>query len=261
MPWFPQLNTGANVQFPVRRRIVRRTVLTEQPGGSVVKLADPDAAYAEWTLAFEGLTSDEMGAIEALFASCEGRRGEFVFLDPLDNLLAWSDEFTADVWNKDSGLWLGGGYLDPLGGTSATRVGGAGEMHQTIAAPSSLQYCFSIWARSDTAAELALIARAGAEERVRTVTANTAWQRFEYSTRLETAGDAITFGVRLAGGSEIELFGAQVDAQVAASRYKRTASRAGVYQAARFANDELEITTHGPNSHSCRLRVRAALEG
>lgn len=260
MPWFPQLNTGANVQFPIRRRIARRTVLTDQPGGSVVKLADPDAAYAEWELAFEGLTSDETGAIEALFAACEGRRGEFVFLDPLDNLLAWSDELSADAWNKDAGLWLGGGYLDPLGGTRAARAGGVGEIHQTIAAPSTFQYCFSVWARTDAAAELALIARAGAEERERVVTVNTAWRRFEYPTRLETSGDAITFGVRLAGGAEIELFGAQVDAQLGASKYKRTASRAGVYRAARFADDALEITTHGPNSHSCRVRVRAAME-
>jgi len=261
MPWFPQLNTGANVQFPVRRRITRRTAFNELADGSVVKLADPDAAAAEWTLFFEGLSAEEVGAIESLFAACEGRRGEFVFLDPLDNLLAWSEDFSAEVWSKDAGVWIAGGYPDPLGGASATRAGGAGEIHQTIAAPGALRYCFSVYLRTDSAAEVILFARAGTEERTRTVAAGAAWKRFEYSTCLAANGDAITFGVRLAGGAEIEVFGAQVEAQVAASRYKRTASHGGVYRAARFADDVLEVTAQGRNSHSCRVRVRAAVEG
>ncbi len=261
MPWFPQLNTGANVQFPIRRRIARRTAFNELAGGSVVKLADPDAAVIEWTLSFEGLSTEEVGAIESLFAACEGRRGEFVFLDPLDNLLAWSEDFSAEVWSKDTGVWIAGGYPDPLGGTNATRAGGMGEIHQTIAAPSTLRYCFSVYLRTDSAAEAILFARAGMEERTQTVVVGTDWKRSEYSTCLTATGDAITFGVRLAGGAEIEVFGAQVDAQMAASRYKRTASRAGVYRAARFADDVLEVTTQGRDSHSCKVRVRAAVEG
>ncbi len=260
MLWFPQLDTGASVQFPVRRRIARRTVLTEQPDGRVVKLAATGATVMEWTLAFEGLSGQETANLEALFSACEGRLGSFVFLDPLDNLLKWSEDLTAPVWAKDAGLVVTTDIPDPLGGLKAVRVTGGGELRQTIAGPSTFEYCLSVYARSSSAARFRLCARTGEIESARTVAAGTAWRRFEHTVKLAIQTEAITFGVSMEPGAEIELFGPQAEAQRGASRYKRTASRAGVYAAARFADDALEITADGPDSYSCRVRVRSAVE-
>ncbi len=257
---FPQLDTSASVQYPLRRRIARRTLLTEQPDGRVMKLADTDATVIEWTLAFEGLSGQEAANLETLFAACEGRLGTFVFMDPLDNLLKWSEDLSAPVWMKDAGLVLTTDIADPLGGVKAVRLTGGGELRQMIAAPSNLEYCVSVYARSSSAARVTLYAKAGEIESARTVAAGAAWRRLEHTAKLGTQADAITFGVRIEPGAEVELFGPQAEAQRGASRYKRTASRAGVYAAARFADDTLEIIGDGPDSHSCRVRVRAAVE-
>jgi hypothetical protein len=251
MAFFPQI-----AQFPVKRRIARRTVLTEQPDGRVVKLADPCAAMVEWTLAFEGLTAGEMSDIEALFAACEGRRGTFVFLDPLDNLLRWSEDLSASAWIKDAGVTVATGVADPLGGTAAVLATGVGQIRQTVEAPSGFEYCLSVWARSEAASTFSLRMSSGAEAWSRTFATGPVWRRFEHAGRLATQQYAPAFALDLSGA--VELFGMQAEPQRGASSYKRTASRAGVYAAARFADDVLDITADGLNCHSCTVRVRAA---
>jgi hypothetical protein len=251
MAFFPQI-----AHFPVKRRIARRTVLTEQPDGRVVKLADPDFAALEWTLSFEGLTAEEMRSIEELFTACEGRRGTFVFLDPLDNLLRWSEDLGASAWIRDAGIALTNGVADPLGGTGAALVTGAGQIRQTVQAPSGFEYCLSVWARSESTAEFALRTSAGEETSSRTFEAGPAWRRFEFATRLATQQDTVAFAVEVSGA--VELFGMQADPQRGASMYKRTASRSGAYGEARFDQDVLEVQADGPNCHSSKVRVRAA---
>jgi hypothetical protein len=255
---FPQLETNANGQFPALRRLIQRTAYTEQPGGAVVKLADPDAAAMEWELHSSGLTGTEAAAIEQLFVAVEGRLGSFSFLDPFDNLLRWSEDLTQDAWLKDEGILVAGGAADPLSGIAAFGIGGTGEISQVVQAPAGLRYCFSAYVRGDAAAEF--IGRAGAAESRRSFKAGAQWERVEYSFRLASTEECITFALAAPGAGTLQVFGLQVDAQAGASAYKPTASRAGVYNNARFAEDLLSITTEGPDSHGCRVRVRTALD-
>ncbi|HWR50781.1 MAG TPA: hypothetical protein VN428_06720 [Bryobacteraceae bacterium] len=254
---FPQLETSANGQFPALRTIVQRTAYTEQRDGSVLKLADPDAAAMEWELQLNGLTGTEAAAIEELFMAVEGRLGTFTFLDPFDNLLRWSEDLTQDAWVKDAGLALIAGRGDPLSGSAAFGVSGSGEISQAVQASAGLRYCFSAYVRGEGAAEL--IGRSGLAESRRLFKAGAQWKRVEHSFCLASMEENITFALAASGGG-LELFGFQVDAQAGASAYKPTASRAGVYNNARFAEDVLGITTEGPDGHGCRVRVRTALD-
>jgi hypothetical protein len=53
----------------------------------------------------------------------------------------------------------------------------------------------------------------------------------------------------------------QVEAQLAPSAYRKTTSRSGVHQKARFDNDVLTLVSDGPEQHSCKVRIVASLIG
>ena len=70
------------------------------------------------------------------------------------------------------------------------------------------------------------------------LTAN--WQQIWIPVSLGQATTSVTFGAELAAGATVDLFGMQVEAQLAASDYKMTGINGGVYANARFAADTLD---------------------
>lgn len=262
---FPQLTTGAAGQFPIKRRAVRRTVVNSALDGRMVKLADARASSVEWELGLTGLTSEEWGALASLFEAVEGRLGSFTFLDPMDNLLKWSEELSQAAWMKDAGLALTGGIADPLRTTRATRITNSGgvaqAVRQELAAPGEYQYCLSVWARSSEAGEAWLLRSSASGPVKKNFRTWGAWSRLVYATKVEDPSETVSFGLELGAGQTVEVFGFQVEAQRGASKYKKTFSRAGVYEEAFFQDDVLNLTSEGPGEHSGVVRVRAKVAG
>jgi hypothetical protein len=261
---FPQLESGALGQFPGQKRLVQRTVANRLADGSTLRLGDPAGSRLEWRLTYEDLTDAEMDAIAALFNACEGRLLSFTFLDPTDNLLGWSEALSADMWRKDPMITLLGSGADPLGTNRATRITNTGQavqrIDQSIDAPENLQYCFSLYARSEYTGALTTYRMSeGAGDR-RTYTVGPSWQRIVASSKLASSNETATFGLELPAGRTVDVFGMQVEGQTGASRYKITAARGGVYEQARFLDDNLAVTAQGVNRHSCRVRVVARRE-
>jgi hypothetical protein len=210
-----------------------------------------------WILDYSGLSDSELAAIESLFRSVEGRRGTFVFLDPSANLLLWSEDLLESTWTRDPLLTVSQ-TADVAGlNAAAFSLMNAGQTEQAIAqvvgAPGGLQYSFSFYARANSAC--ALVARNGAS--ARTFEIGGAWQRFCFS-HVGTAGGEIFFSLAIVPGAAVEVCGLQVEAQPTASAYKPTWSEGGVHANARFADDELRITTYGANNHSVVVRITAA---
>jgi hypothetical protein len=218
-------------------------------------LADPAAAIVEWHLSFAELSDQELAALEALFQAVEGSLTPFTFLDPVDNLLAWSEQQNQAVWQADPLLTLTAGVADPMGGTAAYQASNPTAatlmLQQSIAAPASLDYCLSLYARSDQNARLWLVR--GSATDAQPVGAQ--WTRLISAGQLQDAADSISFGIALDPGTTVEVFGIQAEAQTAASLYKQTAETGGVYPNARFRDDVLMITTAGPSRHSCELDI------
>lgn len=255
MIYFPQLASGATGQFPINRQRAARTVVNQSCENYNIKLADPKAATTGWHLSFDELSDQELAGLEALFQAAEGRLTSFTFLDPTDNLLAWSEQQDQAVWQKDPMLELIGGLPDPLGGSAAFQAGNTSgalqQIVQSLEAPASAEYCLSVYARSDQSTRAWLIR--GSEIDARTL--GQAWTRVTSAGGAPSQAGSITFGIAVDPGSTIEVFGIQVEAQTAASLYKRTADKGGVYPNARFRDDTLTITTVGPNRHSCELDI------
>ncbi len=220
-----------------------------------VKLADAAAAVTAWHLSFKELSDQELAALEALFQAVEGRLTPFTFVDPLDNLLAWSEQLNQPVWQAGPLMTVTGGGADPLGGNSAYQLsnpaGATLLLQQAIDAPASLEYCLSVYARSDESTRLWLVRGSETDER----TIGPQWTRLTSAGQLADTADAISFGVALDPGTTVDVFGVQVEAQTAASLYKSTNETGGVYPNARFKSDTLTITTVGPSRHSCELDI------
>ncbi len=236
---FPQLMLA-----PVTKKSLRRAVVNELADGHIDLFTDADAAAVAWEIAAKGMTAAEWAPVESLFAAVAGRWGSFTFLDPVGNLLAQSENFGVSPWVTL--LSLTPGVADPFGTSRATHVVNTGivaqSIAQTLSVPSTYQYCLSVWARGS--AVTLVIGSA-----TKTFAVGSQW------TRVSMTGSGATFGVALEPGAAADLFGMQVDAQIAPSDYKRTGARGGVYEKARFADDRLTVTAQGTDVYDAVIRI------
>lgn len=255
MIYFPQLSSGATGQFPLSRQRTTRTVVNQSVQNYQFKLADSAAAITEWHLSFAEMSDQELAALEALFQVVEGRLTPFTFLDPVDNLLAWSEQQNQAVWQPDPLLTLTSGVPDPMGGSGAYQVSNPTTatlvLQQSINAPASLDYCLSLYARSDQSTQVWLVRGSATEP----LEISPQWIRLSSAGQLQDIGESISFGIALNPGTTVDVFGIQAEAQTTASLYKQTAETGGVYPNARFQSDTLTITTVGPSRHSCELDI------
>ncbi len=238
---FPQL-----MVYPVRKREVQRTALNLLGDGSVDLIGDAAAAAVEWEIGARGMTRAECSAVEALFTAVAGRWGTFTFLDPVGNLLEQSENFGVSPWVVGALVSFTTGVPDPLGTSRATTAvntgGAAASIAQTLAVPGTYQYSLSVWARGTT-----VTLEIGSA--TKTVALSSTW------TRVSMTGSGTTFGVSIGAGASVDLFGMQVEAQIAASDYKMTTTRAGVYTKARFMDDVLKVTAQGTDVFDAVIRV------
>lgn len=261
---FPQLLNGSVAQFPLIRKEFHRTVVDVMADGTTIRTADPGADWVGWSLSYAHLTTAEWTAIEALFLAAQGQLNKFTFLDPTDNLFVWSTDLTNAAWTKDPLLTVLSGITDPNGGTAAFRATNHGQapqgLAQILAAPGALTYCFSAYIQSAAAAAVTLTATDGIQQKSATATAGPSWSRVTLAASLASSGTAMTFGIELAPGAQVSLFGLQAEAQPAASLYKATTDRGGVYPNSRFNRDGLTATATGVNQLSATVQIFSAVE-
>jgi len=260
---FPQLSSGALVQYPVIKKRHYRTVRNTLPGGEIVDAQDSGAAQIVWELSFEALDDAERSRLEAFFAAAEGRLNEFLFLDPTDNLLRWSENLDSPVWIKSPLITVSHGFPDPMGGTAAASLKNNGlasqDLYQVITAPGWHHYAFSVYLRSASNQEIILYRESGGERQQESCTATPHWKRFVLAGAGTTESENVSFGLSLPAGANVEIYGLQAEAQPSPSQYRKTTSRCGVHTNARFDQDSLEITTKGPAQNSAKIRIVAPL--
>ena len=257
---FPQLPSGATAQFPIKKHCARRTIVNTLTDGHTVTLADPGAALSQWQLTYQSLDDAELDILQQFFATCEGQLTAFTFLDPLDNLLAWSEALDQGVWQASTLLQMTAGIADPTGGTAATRLtnptGADLTVQQTINAPGWFSYCFSLYVRGQSGANISMFLQAGTSI-ARSYALRTDWNRVQLGGSLNTTAESLAIGIVIHAGESLDIFGLQLEPQMAASIYKRSLSASGVYPAAHFQDDAFAYTTSGPNSHNCVLTIMA----
>jgi hypothetical protein len=263
MLYYPQLTTGSVSQFPVGRAMQLRTLTNQMLGGDNIRAVDTGAGAIRWQLKYTGLTDAEWSAIDQLFEAAEGQLSTFTFLDPTDNLLLWSEDWTQSVWNADPLIALGTGVQDPLGANNAIHVTNSAQttqrVLQTTAGPSPFQYCLSLYLRSDAACVVDLVISTAGQDWTSPASVGPNWTRVIASVALTATQDGVSFGIQLPPGVLVYAFGAQAEAQPGAGLYKKTTDLAGVYSSARFDSDTLSRTSDAPNQNSGVVSLMSSL--
>ncbi|MEO8596697.1 MAG: hypothetical protein ABI759_25485 [Candidatus Solibacter sp.] len=251
---YPQLESGALAQYPVLKTRRTRTVVNRTADGSTLRLADPAVETTEWLLRYSDLSDAEAASLQEFFEAAEGSLRTFTFVDPAGNLLAWSERFESDAWQKDPLLTIDAGIADPRGDSGgwrlANRAGGVQEIAQTIAAPGYYQYCFSAYVRSAAPTMVTLSIAGQAAE----CAASSRWTRVSITSSGAAGAASVRFGIALGAGDTVEVFGPQVEAQSAASAYM-VSTRGGVYEGAYLGEDTLTISRTNVNRNSCTVKI------
>ena len=254
--YFPQLISGSMSQFPVRKRTLRRTIVNRSIGERGVKMADPEAATHHWSLSYSGLTDEEIEKLQALFFACEGKLRDFVWVDPLGNLLRWTEDLSKPVWQGS--LLTTGDIEDPDGSTRAWRITNAAQagqdLGQSVDAPGWFHYSFGLWVRSEStdAIELRITTGDGAVGAIRPVSST--WERVSVSAQIIGSSEEVRCSMQIPAASAIEIYGPQFNAQRDISGYRKNTSTPGIFTA-RFDQDEFEYVSNGPNDHSTQIAV------
>jgi hypothetical protein len=81
------------------------------------------------------------------------------------------------------------------------------------------------------------------------------WNRLVYAANSGNSESSVSFGIEIAPGAAIDLYGAQVEAQTGASPYRKTTSAGGVYPATRFRDNALTVSMTGPGRHCCTIHL------
>jgi hypothetical protein len=217
---------------------------------------------ASRTLSYTGLLETEWSAIARFFEAALGRSLNFTFLDPTDNLLAWSEDMTAAIWNVDPLLAVTPEGEGPFGGSRAIQILNSGQaaqsLTQAVAAPGWFHYCFSVYVRADTTCSINLVRRTASDEIREPKVVGSTWTRVTMSRAMANEDDGVTFGIELPAAAGVFAYGAQLEAQPAAGAYKPTLDRSGVYPRSRFDQDVLMQTATAAGQYSTTLRITAA---
>jgi hypothetical protein len=185
MHYFPQLESGAMGQYPLRRVRRLRTVRNQMADGREVRLADVAATVTEWRLEAAWLTDGELERLAAFFEAVEGRLHTFTFLDPADNLLRWSEDLEESVWEKGPLVAVAGGVADPFGGMRGWRVAN-GSLAQRLMVPEWFYYTVSVYARCDGGGVLRLLR--GSQSAERRLTPE--WKRLSFASQSDGTAES-----------------------------------------------------------------------
>jgi len=259
--FFPQFANGSVCQFPYRRITRFRTIYNAMEDGSRFVLQDPAFSGVRWSLAFSQLSDSERIQLQAFFDTVQGRLLPFLFLDPDDNLLKWSEILTQTTWQTSPLLNIQDGTSDPLGTRRASTItntaSAPGGLTQIVGIPGSILLCLSLYARSLNSSEITLIRDSGATTRALSPT----WERFSIVQTSSDGSNSSRLGFSISPGASVDVFGVQLKAQASPSQYVATMARSGIYPGTRFETDSLTFTSTAPNNHSCDFTLYSKLSG
>ena len=262
--FYPQLASGAVAQYPIRKIRTARTVKNVLPDGSMILYSDPYGARLVWELEYTNLSDADLQALQSHFSACVGCFHGFTFIDPTDNMLVSSSDLTAETWLKPGLIQISTGIADPSGGTGAftlTNTGQSGQaITQTLSVPSGYQYCFSLFVASGNNSVATLLRQGSAAQQVSNVSAGPNWTRVVSSGQLNDSGVGLTVGISLAPGQQVQVYGPQLEAQIAPSRYRPTTQTGGVYSNAHWATERLNVTALAPSVYAMVVSIETAIQ-
>lgn len=229
----------------------------------MILLPDPGATRLLWELSYSDLSATDIAALQFLYSACSGPLRAFTFIDPTGNMLAWSSDFTHQAWQISSQIKTVGGALDPEGGSEAFTVTNLGQatqqISQMLAVPADYRYSFSVYASSNQASNITLGLAGPSAQQTKTLGIGPNWTRLSFAGQLADPGFTLAASISLDPGQQVQLYGVQLEPQIAPSRYRPTSRQGGVYPNAHWASNELAIAAQAPNLFSTAFSIETAI--
>jgi len=200
-----------------------------------------------WDLELD-LTNAELALVEAFFVAHDGPYEGFVFLDPSDNLLKWSENFQQAAWEKTQPSFF------QMAGTRITNTSGSPNVLSQAVPVQGIEMTASVWLKSATAP--ITLRLTGAVERV--ALPGDDWARY---TLTGTPGGPSGLEIELPAGAAVDVTGSQLVTGRAGGVYVRTGAISGYHTNAHFESQELQHRALGPGRNQVRLRIACPLGG
>lgn len=266
--YFPQLGASAIIaQRPYATTAEFWTSRNDLSTGRRHAYANWDSPLLGFDVNYSVLTDAELTTLEAFFAAREGRLGEFTFLDPSGNLVAFSEAFSDASWTR-TGITVGAAQADPFGGSLAFALASGvadGYLWTPVlpdGAATGFVLCGSVWVKAQSAGQnLRIGFTDGALALLGSTThalPQSKWVRIQHTITLGT-NDPIRF---IIGGNStwdlttIHVFGAQVVPMRGTGGYAKSPGNYGLHAKCRFDTDDLTVRYVGPNHNAVRVPVR-----
>jgi hypothetical protein len=244
MSFYPQIGTGVVTQFPFARKRQWRAITNQLESRELITLPDSAGGEIAWGLKYEDLTTTEAQSLSSLFAASQGQFGSFTFIDPMANLIGWSEDFSRANWQLGE-MTATAGVGDPLGTQRASAIantGGAAQpLAQTLGVSGDYVACFSAWVRAGAPTSITM-QRDGQQQ---AAAVGPQWRRVLISGTGNGGATQSTFSLVVPAGQTIFVWGMQVEVQPWPSVYKQTTTAAGIYEETYFADDEMVVTNTG----------------
>lgn len=254
MSFYPQVGSGSVAQFPVSRSRKWRAIVNQMEDGEVIMLPDATAGQIQWKLSYQALVAAEVQNLSNLFTASQGEFAAFTFIDPLANLLGWSESLSQSAWQLGL-LQTVAGVTDPLGTQRASSLtnpsAGTQSLQQSLGISGDYVVCFSVYLRSSVPGTVTL----HRDGTALTVTVGEGWQRVFVNGAGGGGAGQSTFSIALAAGQTIDVWGLQVEAQPYPSAYKQTTAALGIYEETYFGDDDLTITSTNVGLSSCEITL------
>lgn len=261
--YYPQLSSGALVQYPIKKTRLFRTIKNALPDGTMFLFPDPGYSYLLWNLSYSGLSGSDIQALQDHFSSCNGPLGAFTFIDPTDNMLLWSSDLSNPVWQSSPLIEVQANTADPFGGSGAFVITNNGEANQeffqTISVPAGYRYCFSLYLASAQPTTVTLIRNGSAATQATSANVSQTWQRFVSSGQLNDSAQAFTVALSLLPGQQVFAYGPQLEAQISPSSYRPTEQTSAVYANSHWSADQFAIAATAPDLFSTTFTIETAV--
>lgn len=254
---FPPLAT-----YPLSREVRFTTRLNHLTDSTEYRATELAVPLFHWDLSVQPLSDAGLTTVQNFFQARGGAYESFGFLDPLDNLLLWSEDFTQAAWQKSNpvDLHVTAGITDPLGGTAAQTLNNTGffpnVVQQIVAAkPGGITFTVSVWLKAGTAPITMRLSDGATETFSLTVTSGSGWTRYHLTGTFSGAGTQVGSEIEIPAGAGVGVFGAQMVAAVGPAGYTRTTTVSGFHPNCRFGAGAFDHRSVAPGVNRLRLAI------
>jgi hypothetical protein len=252
---FPNLAT-----LPLTREARFTSRINRTPDYTEMRAQDQTGPLFRWNLQLGPLTDAEATTLQNFYATCNGGYQTFAFLDPLDNLLQWSEDVTQASWQatSPSSLQVTSGGSDPLGGSGAqtllNTIASVNTVSQSLATnPQGMTLTASVWLIGSVPVTLR-VSDGGAQNFAAIVSPTGSWQRHTLTGTFAASGSQIVWALDLPANGGAELFGAQLVTTPGPGAYTRTTTVSGFHPNCCFSQSLAHRVT-APNQNEVSVSI------